>query len=631
MDNNQRKLEVYFGKDFLKDHAGRIMTDPNFALVELVANSWDAGADQVHIEVPGELGGMISILDNGTGMKKDEFLTRWKTLSYSRIKFQGRKVVFPEDRKSNRIAYGKNGKGRHAMFCFGESYYVETWQNGEFCKFEVKRTNGLFDIIEMDTKKIETAQKGHGTKIWAIVHKTLIKENDVFNLIGSKFITDPSFRVFVNDKLVTTSELEDLMKEFDVEIQPFGKIGVKLYDTLKSGRTSWQTGIAWWVNNRLVGNPSWKLAKESFIDRRKSEAKRYTIIIQADILQNEVLSDWSWFKENEKFKKVFMVISEKIIEILDEIFKSKRTERKRSVLIRNQILLKNLSSLSRDKIGKFIDDIQKNCPSLNENDLENLTQILINLESSETGYKLLQQIAEIPPSDIDHLSEILSKWTVLEAKTVLSDLKWRLDLIKELQLVVEKKSDELHELQPIFERALWIFGPEYDAAQFTSNKEMTTVIKRFFNNGFPGRIRDRPDFVVLQDSSLGIYATNQYSKRGVVDFRKVVIIELKRGQSIITQEEMNQAMNYISILRKNASIPNAEITAYIIGSKVEEYIEETVSGKNSFIVPMTYNIILENAHARTFNLIEKIKKEKKIQDQDSEIKDIMAQTQLDEF
>jgi len=631
MDNNQRNLDVFFGKNFLRDHAGRIMTDPNFALVELVANSWDAGANQVFIEIPEALGDKISISDNGTGMKREEFLTRWKTLSYNRVKYQGREVIFPDGKKSNRIAYGKSGKGRHAMFCFGDNYYVETWQDGEACKFEVRKAKGLFDIIELDTNKEEDEQREHGTKIWTLINKNLVKLEDVFNLIGSKFITDPSFQIFINNKLVTSLELKDLMKQFNVEVQPYGTVGVKLYDTIKSGRTSWQTGIAWWVNNRLVGTPSWKMAKESFLDRRKSEAKRYTIIVQADILQNEVLPDWSWFKENEKFKKTFDLVSEKIIEILDEIFKSKRTERKKRVLIKNKMMLRDLSSLSRDKIGKFIDDIQKNCPSLNENDLENLTQILINLESSETGYKLLKQIAEIPPSDIDHLSEILSKWTILEAKTVLDDLKWRLELINELQTVVERKSDELHELQPIFERALWIFGPEYDTAQFTSNKEMTTVIKTFFNKKFPGRVRDRPDFVILPDMSIGVYATNKYSRRGVVDFSKVVIVELKQGQSTITQEEMNQAMNYVSLLRKNASIPNAEITAYVLGSKIEEFIEETTRGKNTLIIPMSYNIVLENAHARTFNLIKKIKKEKKIQDQDLEIKEIISQTILDEF
>ena len=32
-----------FGPKFLQDHAGHIMTDPRIALVELVANSYDAG------------------------------------------------------------------------------------------------------------------------------------------------------------------------------------------------------------------------------------------------------------------------------------------------------------------------------------------------------------------------------------------------------------------------------------------------------------------------------------------------------------------------------------------------------------------------------------------------------------
>ena len=41
-----------FGPKFLQDHAGHIMTDPRIALVELVANSYDAGAPLVEITWP---------------------------------------------------------------------------------------------------------------------------------------------------------------------------------------------------------------------------------------------------------------------------------------------------------------------------------------------------------------------------------------------------------------------------------------------------------------------------------------------------------------------------------------------------------------------------------------------------
>lgn len=44
-----------FSTEFLEDHAGLIIHNRAIAVVELVANSWDAGADRAQITWPAEL------------------------------------------------------------------------------------------------------------------------------------------------------------------------------------------------------------------------------------------------------------------------------------------------------------------------------------------------------------------------------------------------------------------------------------------------------------------------------------------------------------------------------------------------------------------------------------------------
>lgn len=58
---------VRFGPGFLREHAGRIMSDPRIALVELVSNSYDAGATSVRVTWP-PTGGELRIEDDGHGM-----------------------------------------------------------------------------------------------------------------------------------------------------------------------------------------------------------------------------------------------------------------------------------------------------------------------------------------------------------------------------------------------------------------------------------------------------------------------------------------------------------------------------------------------------------------------------------
>ncbi len=84
-----------FGRGFLVDHAGHIITDLGVALIELIANSYDAGASQVNILWPDEAGEELKIEDNGAGMTSDEFNRRWKTLKYNRLNELGDDVIFP--------------------------------------------------------------------------------------------------------------------------------------------------------------------------------------------------------------------------------------------------------------------------------------------------------------------------------------------------------------------------------------------------------------------------------------------------------------------------------------------------------------------------------------------------------
>ena len=54
-------------------------------------------------------------------------------------------------------------------------------------------------------------------------------------------------------------------------------------------------------------------------------------------------------------------------------------------------------------------------------------------------------------------------------------------------------ADELHQLQPLFDRGLWIFGHDYESLDFTSNREMSTVIKKLFKEEEVSRLKNRTE------------------------------------------------------------------------------------------------------------------------------------------
>jgi HSP90 family molecular chaperone len=167
--------QFLFGSDFLHDHVGQIIDEPTVAILELVANSYDAGADRVELVWPTMLGETLSISDNGTGMTRKEFETRWRTLKYDRVAEQGADVVFPSGVPSKqRTAFGHNGKGRFSPLCFADEYQVETWRDGQCTTARVQLTTGGMFPFRCDIQS-EKKRPGHGTCISAIVRATFFR------------------------------------------------------------------------------------------------------------------------------------------------------------------------------------------------------------------------------------------------------------------------------------------------------------------------------------------------------------------------------------------------------------------------------------------------------------------------
>ncbi len=114
---------LFYEDRFWEQYVGtKLVSDPVIAIVELVANAWDAGAKKVEIEWPEESGDTLQIVDDGEGMTKLEFYRRWGGMSYDRIKYQGAtvEVSFGNTVRTRRV-FGKNGIGRFAGFCFASS------------------------------------------------------------------------------------------------------------------------------------------------------------------------------------------------------------------------------------------------------------------------------------------------------------------------------------------------------------------------------------------------------------------------------------------------------------------------------------------------------------------------------
>jgi hypothetical protein len=599
-----------FGSGFLHDHVGQIIDEPTVAIVELVANSYDAGADRVEVVWPSLPGELLSITDNGTGMTCKEFEKRWRTLKYDRVTEQGTDVAFPSgvpDKK--RTAFGHNGKGRFSPFCFADDYRVETWKDGHCTTALVQLTVGGPSPFRWRVES-EKPKSGHGTCISTVARRRILPSQSVCELIGFKFAVDPSFVVTVNSQPVKLLSLARLSTE-QVQVEGYGSVTVHRLDPLKQERTMRLKGIAWWVNRRMVGEPSWEGldGPGQYLDGRTAEAKRFSFVVEGDILKGETKDDWSGFKESDKTAAVRKSVHSFITNELSHLMAGDRKTAKKAAIQQNRGLIEQLPPSSRRQIGRFLDEVQEKCPTLTPRDLSRTIGILGKLEQSRSGYDLLRQLVACSPKDLDTWNSLMQRWTATSAEIVLGELERRLTVLKDLQeLIRDKSSDELHELQPVFERGLWMFGPEYEAVEFTSNRSMNTVVRDFFQKQGVTASRSRPDFVVLPDSSVGLYCAHEFTNGEVSGARKILIVELKRGGFCITQKELDQAREYAKELRvRGCAQATTEIEAYVLGASLEAGLEEMKTG-HTVVRPCPYDVILNRAHARTFNLQKRIKR-----------------------
>jgi hypothetical protein len=461
---------------------------------------------------------------------------------------------------------------------------------------------------------------GNGTTIKTLVKDIkLIEEQKVMELIGSSFIADPEFKIYVNDKEVHFMNLEHLSKTFIVKIDGIGDIVIKRFETEK-GRTIKHNGVAWWVNNRLVGQPEWKGVEGRLIDGRNPIAKQYTYIIISDILTDQVRPDWSGFYSNENVVIVHKKVYDYIAEDLSNLMYESRRERKKEVLYANRETLNGLSDISKHDVSHFIDELQLKCPTFGVTELEATVEVLAKFEKARSGYALLEKLAKLDLNDIDSLNMLLDEWSIEDAKKVLNELRYRLDLIKKLdELVDNHTTDELHDLQPLFERGLWIFGPEFESISYISNRSLSTIVKKFLQDKGKPVLENpskRPDFVVLPDTSIGIYASDRFDENHQVDgFSQIIIVELKKGGFKISLDEKSQALNYARELRRSGKIDQeTKIICYVLGSSIAAEDNVKMTDGQTEIIPRRYNSILRQANARTFNLLQRLENTDKVKE-----------------
>jgi len=539
------------------------------------------------------------------------------TLAYNRLRHQGREAEFPPERREwKRPAYGRNGVGRHGLLCFSSRYSVETKRDGTGGRYTVATSSGKSPFVLLKEKTF--AAKGHGTELKAHVEKNLPDPSRIRDVLASRFLHDPMFTVLVNGKSVPLEQHVGLIDNRELEITEDVRAEVFFIDSTKAARTNKQQGVAFWVGKRLVGAPSWIVGERVVIDGRTQLAKRHTVVVSSDDLFDEVMPDWSAFRETPQVQRLFEVTAEYVEGKFRELAKDRVHDTKESVIREHRQKIEKLQPLARMEVGEFIDEMMERSPLANAETVSLAVQAVIHLEQTRSGASLLEKLANLPESDIEGLDRLLEEWTVRDALTVLDEIDRRMAVIEALRKVSgDHEIDELHTLHPLVTRARWLFGPEFDSPEYASNISLQNAVEKIFGQKIDKEAfvnyRNRPDLVILENATLSAVATEQVAaSNGLATLRDVLLIELKRGGSKIGRDEANQASGYVEDLLNCGLLDGPPfIRSFVVGHEIDARIEPVRTvGENSErgrIQAITYGQLIRTAEQRLFRLRDRLK------------------------
>ncbi len=582
-----------------------ITTNPEIAITELVANAWDAGATEVDITIPCSVGSLLVIRDNGEGMTREEFHSRWMTLSYNRAIHQSNKIKDPINGSIIRLAYGRNGEGRHGLLCFGDLYTVRTWKGGTEWTFNISTREKKEALAIL--RESSRARDGQGTELSVAVENNLPNSDKISQVISSRFIYDPQFVIKINGIVLKIEDLEGLIDTQHIVSVDGLSMTASLVRTKSSAKRGGYHGIAFWQAGRLIGTPSWRMGDVYEIDGRTVTARRYNVIVQSRDFADLIYPDWSGFIHDDKTDNVYRVVSAYVNEVFSRIAKENINETKQDIERDLKKEYSVASPLARIQAEETIEAILNDAPTSTKDTIKTAVKAVLNLQSSREGEELLRRLSSMSVADISELNIILSRWNLKDAMKVLDVIDRRLTVIELIKKLSEDpNTDELHVLHPLITESRWVFGPEFDSSEYTANQQVRTITKILFKHkayDTSFNMNKRPDLVVLEDGSCySITGTNRF-ENGITHLDHVLIVELKKGHFKITFEEFMQLQRYVTMILQQEG-GNIHVTSFILGYDVDDGVVSTeVKGAGGgIVIPMKFSQLIDTADKRMMNL-----------------------------
>lgn len=601
------------------DHMKRVShTKPIVALCELIWNSLDADATDIHIQfIKNALGGYdkIVVKDNGTGITTSQINNH---LGYIGNSWKTKRNTTT----SGRPIHGKKGEGRFKAFSLGG---LITWGSIYKDKNNIVQTKVVFNSDNLDKYEIyaeeSTSHQQTGLTVCIENLNPAISKFDLDNAYKALSQTFafylhcyPSINIYLDNKKIDINQEISSHHEYEFNIDGFQK-AKKLI-------------IIEWVN---IKSKSILLCKQNGAvltehTPKPHKIRNYNYSFSAYICSEylDKLNDDSTLDLFE-LQPTGILILDKAYELINEHFSNKLQQQN----------LERLTRWKQDGIYPFEEDDNLSQIEVAEREIFDIiaTKVEENLpkftqadkKTKRFTFKLLSQAIQSNPSSLqtiiteilslskdeqDDFAGILQKTTlssVIKSAKIVAD---RLDFLTGLENLVFNHKQSLLErdqLHKILEHEAWIFDEQFALAGSERRLEEALAL----HLKLLGQRQDNDD-VMLSDGRHGrldlMLAKADEVRAGEFDY---LVIELKRPSQRINDEVINQIKKYAFAIQDDSRFDKERCRWKFIAvsNELDSFAKREASsndrpkgciynGDNLQVYIMTWAEIITNAKAR---------------------------------
>jgi len=574
-DNNQNKYAMSINLNVLNHLGINLYSNIPAVLSEIVANSWDADAENVSITIERD---KITIIDDGLGMSEEDINEKFLTVGY-----QKRESGVVVSKKHKRPVMGRKGIGKLSMFSISETIDIVTKKSGKISSFQLDINDIKKSIekgepayyprelsiqdeeLEKDGTKIilRSLKKGISSLTSDYIRKRVARR---FSIIGQEH----SFKVTVNEREVSIAD-RDYFSKLDY-IWYYGDESKKYADIIPTTPNEERGNKIYSENNldfKLVSGWIGTVKKSGDLKDENENINKIVILVRGKLGQENILDE---FSEGGLYSKY--LIGEIHADFFDDdkeedIATSNRQEYNKDnerfialkKFIQNELKyiqrkwtdLRNDTGLS--EVKTLMPAIKPWLSELNDDDLAYAKKLFgkinqIPVEDMQRKVEIfrfgiiafeklkhrrqLNQIDEIDMDNIEPFLPLLKKIDEIEEVLYHQIIKERIEIIKKFRGIIDDNVKEKTIQEYLFDH-LWLLDPSWERAESTEFMEskVLTALNYEFNQLTPDEKNGRLD--------IGYRTTAG----------KHIVIELKKADRIVpTHELVKQIEKYSNAMRK---------------------------------------------------------------------------------